>query len=163
MHLLAWTHKLTGIDEYDNHLQALQPVIRYKHFKSGIKHLSQWSGHEDQELQHVHVTITTGCPQFNSRIAQNQCAFHDFLYLVQYQSHSEGTLDYMNKALHNFHSTKDEYIKAGVRQGRRTTSGKICLSLEVFIDLTSGNLKFPFRWWPLKPLLTRLLGLCRSI
>jgi Plavaka transposase len=119
-HLLPWTRTLVGVDEYDRRLMSLQPVIGYRHFKSGIKHLSQWTGREDRELQRVHIAITANCPRVNSRVMQNQRAFHDFLYLVQYQSHSEVTLDYLSKALHDFHRTKDEYIKAGVRRGRRT-------------------------------------------
>jgi hypothetical protein len=119
-HLLKWTRTLVSLEEYDWRLMSLQPVVGYRHFRSGIKHLSQWTGREDRELQRVHIAITANCPRVNSRVMQNQRAFHDFLYLVQYQSHSELTLDYLNKALHDFHRTKDEYIKAGVRRGQRT-------------------------------------------
>jgi hypothetical protein len=53
---------------------------------------------------------------------RNLRAFHDFLYLVQYRSHTPSTLAYLDEALDKFHATKAIYIEKGVRRG---TSGTI--------------------------------------
>jgi Plavaka transposase len=114
-HPLAWSRKLVNAKEYDKRLTSLQYIPGYRHFKSGISHLSQWTGREDRELQRVHIAIIADCPKINPTVLRNQRAFHDFLYLVQYNFHSDATLDYMRGALETFHATKNEYIKNGAR------------------------------------------------
>jgi hypothetical protein len=116
-HLLEWSWALIGKDEYDKRLRALQRVIGFKHFSAGIKHLSQWTCREDKELMRTHVALVTGSPNITSKILQNLRAFHDFAYLIQYYSHNDTTLGYINAALKIFHDTKNEYIKLGARKG----------------------------------------------
>ncbi|KAG8800252.1 hypothetical protein FRC16_003302 [Serendipita sp. 398] len=115
-HILKWTLHLIGDDEYDAWLKTVQSVIGYKQFREGIKHLSQWTGRDDRELQRTHVALVSGCRKITPKIMQNIRAFHDFLYLVQYRYHSTNTLVYLQHALQSFHVTKDEYIHAGARK-----------------------------------------------
>jgi hypothetical protein len=116
-HVYQWSHRLVGAREYDNCLQVIQPVPGYWHFNSGVQNLSQLTCCEDRELQQTHVAIIAGSPNVTRKILENLCTFHDFIYLVQYQSHSEDTLRYLNDALSSFNKMKDEYICLGVCKG----------------------------------------------
>jgi hypothetical protein len=115
-HILQWSLKLVGAEEYDRRLRALQPVIGYKHFKSGIKHLSQMTCREHRELQRTHVTLVAGSPNITPKVLQNVRAYCDFSYLAQYQYHTSDTLQYLEEALQAFHRTKDEYLRLGARK-----------------------------------------------
>lgn len=118
-HPLLWVRRLMGTTEYDARLKCLQPVPYYRHFKNGIKHLSQWTCREDRELLRTHVATIAGHPNVIRRVMQNQRAIVDFTYLIQYKSHSSTTLQYTTDALQTFHNTKGVYITLGVRRGKK--------------------------------------------
>ena len=118
-HVLQWSLRLIGRDEYDRRLQALQPVPGYCHFQAGIQHLTQWTGREDRELLRTHVAILCGVPKVTAPVMRNQRAFCDLVYLVQYQSHNETTLGYLDNALGIIHKTKGVYIQLGACRGKR--------------------------------------------
>jgi hypothetical protein len=116
-HLFVWIQRLVGTKILDRRLMALQPVTGYKSFKNGISHLSQWTGREDRELQRVTVALASGTSQMKPQILRNIRAFHDFIYLAQYRSHSTTTLRYLTDALAVFHATKHVWIDEEVRYG----------------------------------------------
>lgn len=117
-HILQWSRDLIGVEEYDLRLRSVQRVPGYRSFSSGIEHLSQFTGREDRELQRVHLAIMANHPKVTRRLLQCLRAFHDFLYLIQYLSHSEMTLEYLDKAHTLFSDTKWEFIRLGVRKGQ---------------------------------------------
>jgi Plavaka transposase len=116
-HLFLWIQRLVGTKILDRRLMALQPVAGYKSFKNGISHLSQWTGREDRELQRVTVALVAGTARMKPEILRNIRAFHDFIYLAQYRSHSTTTLRYLADALAIFHATKHVWIDEEVRYG----------------------------------------------
>jgi len=120
-HILVWTRHLIGDAELDRRLRVLQPVRGYKSYTKGIKNIVQWTGREDRELQRSLVAVVAGSPSIDAIVMQNLRAFHDFLYLVQYRSHSPSTLAYLDEALDKFHATKAIYIEKGVRRGESGT------------------------------------------
>ncbi|KAG8798922.1 hypothetical protein FRC16_006244 [Serendipita sp. 398] len=117
-HILKWVRYLIGAAELDHRLKALQPISGFRHFAQGISHLSQWTGREDRELQRVLVSVVVGSPKINTSVLRALRAFHDFLYLAQYRSHSTSTLQYLKEALETFHEFKDAFIKTGARRGK---------------------------------------------
>jgi Plavaka transposase len=118
-HILKWALKLVGPAKFDQRLMALQPVVGFQQFKSGIQHLSQWTMGVDRELLRTFVVITAHCPSITPTLMQNFRAFSDFLMLVQYRSHSDQTLEYLDDALKVFHRTLPEYIRTGARSGKK--------------------------------------------
>ena len=44
------------------------------------------------------------------------CSLIDFIYLAQYQSHTDETLNGLKQALDNFHGAKDVFIELGLRE-----------------------------------------------
>ncbi|KAG8854142.1 hypothetical protein FRB91_003976 [Serendipita sp. 411] len=117
-HLFRWIVHLIGEAELDARLKVLQPMIGFRHFAKGVTHLSQWTGREDREIQRVFVALIAGAKGINPTVMRNARAFHDFLYLVQYRSHSNETLGYITDALSTFHETKAIYIEMEARRGK---------------------------------------------
>jgi hypothetical protein len=98
---------------------ALQRVRGWRYFKTGIQHLSQWTGREDWGLQRVLVAIVANAPNVDKDVMRCLRAFHDFLYISQYRSHSTITLGYLNDALRVFHATKKIFIQNKARRGKK--------------------------------------------
>ncbi|KAG9054398.1 hypothetical protein FS842_005248 [Serendipita sp. 407] len=117
-HLFKWIVNLIGGAEVDARLKVLQPITGFCQFSKGITHLSQWTGREDRDLQRVFVALIEGAKGVNSQVMRNVRAFHDFLYLIQYRSHSGETLHYIEEALATFHETKGVYIEKKARRGK---------------------------------------------
>jgi hypothetical protein len=120
-HILKWIQNLVGSTELDRRVKALQPITGIRHFKHGLSHLSQWTGREDRELQRIILAVIAGVPTVNERTMRCLRAFHDFLYLAQYRSHSTTTLKYLDQALSTFHTTKSVFIANGARCGKKKT------------------------------------------
>lgn len=118
-HILTWTTALVGKDELDRRLKAIQPIIGWRHFKTGIKHMNQWTGREDRELLRVIIAAVAGAPNIDSKVMRCLRSMHDFIYLCQLRSHTTITLGYLNKALKTFHATKRVFIDKKVRAGKK--------------------------------------------
>lgn len=115
-HILKWIILLVGETELDNRIRVLQHVRGWQSFKKGIKHLSQWTCREDRELQRVILAVIANSPGIDRRLMRCLRAFHDFLYICQYRSHTSLTLGYLENALRIFHATKQAFIATGVRK-----------------------------------------------
>lgn len=126
-HILQWIIKLVGEEELDHRLEVLQPMIGLRHFANGIKHLSQWTGREDRELQRIILASIAGAPKINSEALRCLRAFHDFLYLAQYRSHSPTTLKYLQISLRSFHTLKNIFITNGARCGKNGVISHFCI------------------------------------
>ncbi|PVF91792.1 hypothetical protein CPB86DRAFT_718777 [Serendipita vermifera] len=117
-HILKWVIHLVTEKEFDARVKAVEPIVGMRHFRNGVSHLSQWTGKEDRELQRILLAVVAGAPGINAKAMRCLRAFHDFLYLVQYKSHSSETLEYLRKALDTCHRTKDVFISNGARHGK---------------------------------------------
>jgi hypothetical protein len=117
-HVLQWALHLVGQKEFDARVKAIEPIIGMRHFRNGVSHLSQWSGREDRELERIFITAIAGAPNLTSRALRSLRCFHEFLYLAQYQCHSDSTLGYLKDALTIFHKTKKIFIDNGARRGK---------------------------------------------
>jgi Plavaka transposase len=118
-HVFAWSRELVGPPEYDARLRAIQPVPGYRHFNSGVLHLSQLTCREDRELQRTHVAIVAGSQKVTPKVIQNLRAFQDLAYIIQYRNHSPETLQYAKDAEKAFSETLQEYVRLGVRTGAK--------------------------------------------
>jgi hypothetical protein len=81
--------------------------------KPSISSVTQWTGKEHKEMQHVFVSVLAG--GVNADVLATVCGVLDFIYYAQYQCHTDETLTWMQDALHTFHKYKDVFIKLGVR------------------------------------------------
>jgi hypothetical protein len=118
-HILNWVLEMVGSVEVDKRLRALQPVVGMRHFHTGIHSLAQWTGPEDRELQRVLLAVIAGAPDVDEKAMACLRAFHDFVYLTQYQSHQDATLGYLHEKLDTFHKLKGIFIQNGARRGKK--------------------------------------------
>jgi hypothetical protein len=126
-HIFLWTQRLIGEAEIDRRVKVLQPIVGFKSYPKGIIKITQWTGREDRELQRSLVALVAGAPKIDATVMRCLRAFHDFLYLVQYRSHTETTLGYLSDALKTFHQNKDIFIEKGVRRGKNGPLDHFCI------------------------------------
>ncbi|KAF8509179.1 hypothetical protein JB92DRAFT_3089306 [Gautieria morchelliformis] len=89
-HLVKWCLTHAGAAEIDQRFQCMpdHPTLRY--FKKGISTITQWTGHEFKEMQHIFASLTYGAVY--SEVTAVARAVIDFIYYASYPSQSTETL-----------------------------------------------------------------------
>lgn len=113
-HLVPWISAIISEAELDARFQSISKFNGLRHFKDGISSVSQWTGKELKEMQRVFLSVISGI--VNERVFAAAKGLLDFIYLAQYQSHTERTLSQLEDALERFHFNKVAFIDAGVRE-----------------------------------------------
>ncbi|KAH9842998.1 uncharacterized protein C8Q71DRAFT_720384 [Rhodofomes roseus] len=113
-HLLSWCTSIAGKDEIDRRFRAMTDFPGLRHFRNGISHISQWTGHEHKEMQRVIVGLLAGAvPPEVLAVAR---ALVDFIYYAQLRSHTDTSLAHMQAALDTFHRHKGIFVTLGIRE-----------------------------------------------
>ena len=76
--------------------------------------MSQWTGTEHKEMQHVFVGLLVGVVQ--PQVLQPARAVINFIYYAHLQVHTTETLNTLQDALKMFHDNKDVFIWQGIRE-----------------------------------------------
>ncbi|KIJ43886.1 hypothetical protein M422DRAFT_252812 [Sphaerobolus stellatus SS14] len=113
-HLVKWCSTLAGAEELDKHLQTMTTHAGLHQFKKGISVLKQWTGAEAKHLEKVFLGVLAGAVDAEAFRATR--AIIDFIYYLQFSSHTTKTLQYMEDALIEFHHYKEVFIHYGVRE-----------------------------------------------
>ncbi|KAF8548379.1 hypothetical protein OG21DRAFT_1526527 [Imleria badia] len=79
---------------------------RLRHFKEGISKVKQWTDADHKQLQRVFVSSLVGTTPHQD-IVKAGCALLDFIYIAQYQSHTDDTILALQQALNDFHDLKE--------------------------------------------------------
>jgi hypothetical protein len=108
-HLKKWCMAIAGKKTLNSRFQAIPPHPGLRHWKDGISHVKQWTGADHKQLQRVFVTALVGTTP-NSDVVQASRALLDFVYLAQYHSHTDMTLQALQDALKDFHDLKDVFV-----------------------------------------------------
>lgn len=112
-HLIHWCQTLMTKDELDERIRTLPPSYGIRHFKNGISSLSQISGPERKAMAKILLGCLIGkMPAQGIRACR---ALLDFIYLAQYTTHDDHTLQYMQDALNLFHANRQYFITTGIR------------------------------------------------
>ena len=113
-HMVTWCSSLMDDEELDHRVRTLPPCFGLRHFKGGWSRLSQISGKERKDM----ACILLGCLVGKAPNPVIACyrALLDFIYLAQYPTHDDDSLDYMEDALNLFHKHKHILIDLGVRE-----------------------------------------------
>ncbi|KIM54103.1 hypothetical protein SCLCIDRAFT_137461 [Scleroderma citrinum Foug A] len=116
-YLLTWCSSLMSESELDCRLQALPQCHSIHHFKCGWSKLTQISGNERKQMTRV-LVVLLGClvGKVPNNVLTCYRALLDFLYLAQYPSHNDDSLQYMEDALTLFHNHKQVFVTLGIRE-----------------------------------------------
>lgn len=113
-HLVDWIAVIVSKEELDARFQCMSKYQALRHFKNGISSVSQWTGKEMKEMQRVFLGAIAGL--VNDTIFAASKGLLDFIYLAQYQSHTDKTLLQLQDSLQRFHDNKHSFIEAGGRK-----------------------------------------------
>ena len=90
-HFKKWCSTLVNKKYFDDRFCAMPIFPGLHHFKEGISKIKQWTGADHKQLQHVFVSALVGATP-NSVVIKLGQSLLDFIYLAQYQSHTDKTL-----------------------------------------------------------------------
>ena len=110
-HLIGWVQNVMTKEELDRHIQCLPPAYGVCFFSKGISRLSQVSGPEHKQIAKILLGCLIG--KVPSRGLKACKAIQDFIYLAQYSSHDDETLQYMEDALQEWEENQDYFIEKG--------------------------------------------------
>ena len=116
-HMVPWILELVGKEEFDARIRAMPRMIGLRAYPNGISRLKQWTGRDAREIQRYILALVLGSPKVNAKITKALHALLDFIYIAQYQSHSNDTLGYLEDALQSFHKHKAAFWKLKARKG----------------------------------------------
>ncbi|EJD42906.1 hypothetical protein AURDEDRAFT_36991, partial [Auricularia subglabra TFB-10046 SS5] len=113
-HLLKWCCDILGADEVDRRLMAMPLHPSLRHFKKGIKVISQWTGGEYRSAERQFLGVVAG--YHDKRLGQVVRALLDFIFCARMPVHSDDTLAFMRDAYDRFHEHKQIFLDEGVRK-----------------------------------------------
>ncbi|KAI0040586.1 hypothetical protein FA95DRAFT_1502597 [Auriscalpium vulgare] len=130
-HLIDWLTSLMGAGELDARFMRLPATHGVRSFIKGISGMSQVSGGEHKEMSKQLLGCLVG--RAPARAIRATRALLDFLYIAQYQSHSEETIGYLQDALDTFHKNKKIFLELEARTGGHFNIPKLH-ALQHYVD-----------------------------
>ena len=85
-----------------------------RHFKNGILFVSQWTGREHKEMEHIFTGLLIEAVQ--PAALRTAVAAINFIYYSHLQVHTSKTVESLEKALEEFHENKDLFVTEGIRE-----------------------------------------------
>ncbi|KAH7098005.1 hypothetical protein BKA62DRAFT_814099 [Auriculariales sp. MPI-PUGE-AT-0066] len=124
-HLVQWLIELAQDEaELDARFQRLPHATGLRHFRDGIMVLSNVSGQEHKAIYAQLLGCIHGLvPDDAVRAA---CALLDFIYIAQYECHSDNTLESLTTSLSTFHEFKGVFEQHGIRADFRLPKLHAC-------------------------------------
>lgn len=114
VHMLGWCQTIVGKAELDERVKRLPPSFGIRQFSKGFSVLSNISGGERKHMAKILLGVIIGAvPKDVIHICR---ALLDFIYIAQYPSHSNETMEYLNEALNEFHNHKEIIITLGIQK-----------------------------------------------
>jgi hypothetical protein len=119
-HRFAWDHDVKwcitvmGTAELDYHFSIIQTLVGYRAFDEGISNLKQVTGRDHHSVQCYIIGAIAGTVPRRFFVALRSLV--DFRYLAQVLMFTTHSLDWVARALQDFHDNKDAVIYHGARR-----------------------------------------------
>ncbi|KIK17766.1 hypothetical protein PISMIDRAFT_110808, partial [Pisolithus microcarpus 441] len=114
-HFKKWCMVLMDKQDFDACFRTMPVFLGLCHFKEGISKAKQWTGTDHKQVQCTFLTALVGTAPHPDVIKAGSSLL-DFIYLTQYQSHTDHMLVTLQQALDGFHAAKDIFVKLGCRE-----------------------------------------------
>ncbi|KAI6095123.1 hypothetical protein EDD17DRAFT_1772574 [Pisolithus thermaeus] len=114
-HFKKWCIALVGKQNFDARFRAMPAFSGLCHFKEGISKVKQWTGTDHKQVQRIFLAALVGTAP-HPDVIKAGCNLLDFIYLTQYQLHTDRTLVALQQALDSFHAVKDIFINLGCQE-----------------------------------------------
>ncbi|KIK25461.1 hypothetical protein PISMIDRAFT_31798, partial [Pisolithus microcarpus 441] len=105
-----WCTALVSKQDFDAHFCTMPMFPGLHHFKEGISKVKQWTSTDHKQVEWVFLTALVGTVPHLDVIKAGSNLL-DFIYLAQYQSHTDFMLVALQQALNGFHATKNIFIE----------------------------------------------------
>jgi len=120
-HIVSWISEMFSSAEIDARCRRLPPNHNVRVFLKGITTLSRVSGKEHADMCKILLGLIVDARTPNGtsavRVVRAVRAILDFLYIAQFPSQSEETLDLLTSSLSAFHENKVVFEELGIRDG----------------------------------------------
>jgi hypothetical protein len=120
-HVVSWISETFGPAEIDARCRRLPPNHNVRIFLKGITTLSRVSGKEHADMCKILLGVIIGMRTLHGtsavRVVRAVRSILDFLYIAQFPSQSEETLDLLTSSLSTFHENKVVFEELGIRDG----------------------------------------------
>lgn len=135
-HAVKWAKTILTKKEIDRRLSVLQPRVGFRHFVDGFTRFKQHTGREQRDIERVFIAILAGHKKISGNVMKAFRGLLDFIYIAQYESHSDETLQYLEDALRAFHDNKDAIARLKVRNGPKQKNKFDIPKLETFLHVS---------------------------
>ena len=119
-HIVQWVFNLVDKVDFDLRVVAMPRMVGLRAYPNGLSKFKQWTGRDAREVQRYILGLIQGAPKIKPKVTKAIRALLDFIYIAQYHSHSNDTLEYLRTALQDFHKNKHIFWDLGARTGKRS-------------------------------------------
>ncbi|EUC59000.1 hypothetical protein RSOL_290910 [Rhizoctonia solani AG-3 Rhs1AP] len=118
-HIFQWNSLSLGESEMDARMRSQIRLTGDRIFRNGVSHLSQTTMKEHRDLQRVHMAVMAGAPIPDARrVTSATRSILDCIYLAQFTSHSDSSLEAYRRSHEQFHSQKQIWLDNKSRLGK---------------------------------------------
>ena len=111
-HMIDWCSSLIDDSELDSRVHSLPPSFGLCHFKGGWSCLSQISGKERKDMAQILLGCLVG--KVPAEVLVCYRALLDFIYIAQYPTHDNDSLQYLEDVLDLFHTNKHIFVDCSI-------------------------------------------------
>ena len=101
-----------GSDEIDHRFKSMTRHPTLHHFKKGISLVSQWTGNEFKNMEKMFLGVIVGA--VDERVIRAICGVVDFILYAHFKTHTESSLERMDRAWSAIHENKSIFVELGV-------------------------------------------------
>ncbi len=104
-------------DEIDRCFKSMTRHPTLCHFKKGISLVLQWTGNEFKNMEKMFLGVIAGA--MDEQVIRAVCSMVDFISYAHFKTHTESSLEKMDRAWSAIHENKSIFVELGVTAALR--------------------------------------------